>query len=70
MPPVDGGDVAMISCNVAPINSPKINGEVLNNSNNGDKNEENRKKCHPRIRKRQQYKRNKHGKFGNQKFWR
>ena len=40
MPPVDGGDVAMISCNVAPINSPKINGEVLNNSNNGDKNEE------------------------------
>lgn len=28
----------------------------------------NRKKCHPRIRKRQQYKRNKHGKFGNQKF--
>lgn len=27
MPPVDGGDVAMINCNVAPINSPKIKGE-------------------------------------------
>lgn len=34
--PVDGGDTAMISCNVAPINSTKIRGEEIN-KNNGDK---------------------------------
>ena len=51
MPPVDGGDVAMISCNVAPINSQKINGEMLNNSNNGDKNEEKPQEVPPKNKK-------------------
>ncbi|OAV64476.1 phage portal protein, HK97 family [Bacteroidales bacterium Barb4] len=27
MKPIEGGDTPMISCNVAPINSPKIRGE-------------------------------------------
>ncbi len=29
MPPAEGGDVAMVSCNVAPINSAKIKGEKV-----------------------------------------
>lgn len=44
-PPVPGGDVPFISCNVAPIDSPKIKGEILDQNpqnlppKNGDKTE-------------------------------
>ena len=34
MPPIEGGDEAMMSCNVAPINSAKIRGEDTGNSEN------------------------------------
>ena len=35
--PVDGGDIAMIDCNTAPINSKKIRGEDVKNENNSNK---------------------------------
>lgn len=35
--PVPGGDVTMINCNVAPIDSAKISGENVKNENNGNK---------------------------------
>ena len=33
--PIDGGDTAFISCNVAPITSAKINGEPMNTESKG-----------------------------------
>lgn len=32
MPPVEGGDTLLVSCNTAPINSPKIRGENISQS--------------------------------------
>lgn len=32
-PPIEGGDVTFISCNVAPINSAKIRGEKQTEEN-------------------------------------
>ena len=40
MPPIEGGDEAMMSCNVAPINSAKIRGEDTGNSENKLNNQE------------------------------
>lgn len=34
MPPVKGGDVPFVSCNTAPIDSPKIKGENLQSTQN------------------------------------
>lgn len=47
MPSVQGGDVAMISCNVAPIDSPKIRGENVKKENISGETGENRDKVPP-----------------------
>jgi len=36
MPPVEGGDVAFVTANVAPINSAKIYGEPQNGEDGSD----------------------------------
>lgn len=46
-PSITGGDVAMISCNVAPIDSPKIRGENVKKENIVDKTDENGDKVPP-----------------------